>query len=227
MESLRQVKCKHFLVASTSSIYSENNQTPFSEKSTTDFPTSLYAATKKSTEVMVHSYSHLHNIPTTCFRFFTVYGPWGRPDMALFKFTKSIIEGTPISVHDNGNMRRDFTYIDDLVLAVFLLIKKPPKKNIKKQHTDTFQHNSYVAPWRAVNIGSSNPIKLKDLIKQLEKALGKKAIKKYVRSVPGELAITYADVSALEKLTGFKPCTRLEIGVDNFVNWYKKYKKIQ
>lgn len=195
---------------------------PFSVHNNVDHPISLYAASKKANELMAHTYSHLYNIPTTGLRFFTVYGPWGRPDMALFKFTKGIIEGTPIDVYNRGLMRRDFTYIDDIVEGVIRVLDKTPESN-PNWSGDTPDPSSSIAPYKLYNIGNNNPVELMHYIETLEKALGKTAIKNLLPMQPGDVPATYADVSDLETDVGFKPQTSVEEGIGNFVEWYKKY----
>ena len=227
LETLRSISCQHFLMASTSSVYGANTKMPYKETDKTETQMSFYAATKKATEVMSHSYSHLFNIPTTCFRFFTVYGPWGRPDMALFKFTKNALEGSPIDVFNYGKMKRDFTYIDDLVDAITRLIAVAPSKNRstrKKYENDSL---SPVAPWRVVNIGSSKPLDLDHFINVLEQNLNLKIKKNYIEIQAGDVPSTFANTELLERLTGFKPNFSVEEGVKKFVSWYKKYNKIE
>ena len=213
------------LLASTSSVYGANKEMPFVETVKADHQMSFYAATKKSTENIAHSYSHLFDLPITMFRFFTVYGPWGRPDMALFKFTKAIMDGTPIDVYNRGNMNRDFTYIDDLVQAVTLLIDKVPKSG----HSTGAAADSVssVASFRVVNIGNSQPTKLMDFVYAVEKAIGKKAKINYMPMQAGDVVSTWADSSSLQNLTGYKPDTNVEIGVTNFVDWYQDYLSIE
>jgi UDP-glucuronate 4-epimerase len=220
LELARMHAPKHLLLASTSSVYGANTKMPFVESDRTDHPLTLYAATKKATELMAHSYSHLWRIPTTAFRFFTVYGPWGRPDMALFKFTKGILEGTPIDIYNNGNMQRDFTYIDDLAKAIVLLADAIPQGDAA---TDDTLGLSPAAPFRVVNIGNAQPVGLMAYIEAAENALGKKAIRNYMPMQTGDVPATFADCALLERLTGFKPNTPVETGVRNFVRWYKDY----
>ena len=226
LEISREIKIQHLLIASTSSVYGSNTNVPFDENQKSDTQMSFYAATKKANEVMSHSYAHIYNLPTTVFRFFTVYGPWGRPDMALFKFTKSILEDKEIEVYNFGDMKRDFTYVDDLVKSIKLLINKVPdlkKINIGKKEYDSI---SNVAPWRVVNIGNSHPTNLLDYIDEIEKSLGIKAKKKLVGMQKGDVKETSSDVYLLEKLTGFKPNTSIKVGIKSFVEWYKNYYKI-
>ena len=223
LEMARKYKPKHLLIASTSSVYGSSKNIPFFENHKTNTPISFYAATKKSNEVMAHSYSHLYKIPTTMFRFFTVYGPWGRPDMAYFKFTKNILKNKPIDVYNNGNMARDFTYIDDLVKAVFLLMSKIPKESKERKELIKNDSISNVAPFRIVNVGNSKPINLLDYICELEKALGKAAQKNFLGMQHGDVYKTHSNVDLLKSLTGFNPKTSLKEGITEFVKWYKIY----
>ena len=225
LELAKKKEVSHLLCASTSSVYGSNSIMPFTESQKCDTQMSFYAATKKSNEIMAHSYSHIHNIPTTMFRFFTVYGPWGRPDMALFKFTKAILENKCINVYNHGNMTRDFTYIDDLVQAINKLILVPPQAPNKRKELLINDSLSDVAPWRVVNIGNSEPIKLMVYIQALENALGKKAAKKFFGMQPGDVSATWADTNLLYSLTGFKPQTSIDEGVQYFVEWYLNYYK--
>ena len=223
LEMARKYKPAHLLIASTSSVYGSNKDMPLHETQKCDTPMSFYAATKKSNEAMAHSYSHLYGIPTTMFRFFTVYGPWGRPDMALFKFTKNILSGKPIEIYNKGNMARDFTYIDDLVNAIFLLTSAiPPKVN---KRTDILKNDSIsdVAPYRIVNIGNSKSINLLDYIKELESILGKVAEKNFLGMQDGDIHKTFSNINLLKHLTGFEPNTTIHEGISHFVRWYKSY----
>jgi len=222
LEGSRHNNIKHLVYASSSSVYGLNTTMPFSVHNNVDHPISLYAASKKANELMAHTYSHLYNIPTTGLRFFTVYGPWGRPDMALFKFTKGIIEGTPIDVYNRGLMRRDFTYIDDIVEGVIRVLDKTPESN-PNWSGDNPDPSSSIAPYKLYNIGNNNPVELMHYIETLEKALGKTAKKNLLPMQPGDVPATYADVSDLETDVGFKPQTSVEEGIGNFVEWYKKY----
>ncbi len=222
LEGSRHNNIKHLVYASSSSVYGLNTTMPFSVHNNVDHPISLYAASKKANELMAHTYSHLYNIPTTGLRFFTVYGPWGRPDMALFKFTKGIIEGTPIDVYNRGLMRRDFTYIDDIVEGVIRVLDKTPESN-PNWSGDTPDPSSSIAPYKLYNIGNNNPVELMHYIETLEKALGKTAKKNLLPMQPGDVPATYADVADLETDVGFKPQTSVEEGIENFVQWYKKY----
>ena len=222
MEIARKQKVKHLLMASTSSVYGANSNMPFNENEKADTQLTIYAATKKANESMAHSYSHLWKIPTTMFRFFTVYGPWGRPDMALFKFVAAIINGTPIDIYNKGEMFRDFTYIDDLVNCINLLIDNIPDLSDNKKNSDKDSLSS-VAPFRIVNIGNSNKVKLLDFIEAIEKNLGKKAIRNYMSMQMGDVPATWADTSLLQNLTGYKTKTNFNDGIAHFVKWYLEY----
>ena len=223
MEIARKLKVKHLLMASTSSAYVANESMPFVETEKADSQLTIYAATKKANEVMGHSYAHLWDLPTTMFRFFTVYGPWGRPDMALYKFTKGIIQGTPIDIFNNGDMYRDFTYVEDLVRGIVLLIDTPPVRPTSRFNIPKGDSLSSVAPHRIVNIGNSTKIHLKDFIEAIEIAVGKKAIPNYMDIQPGDVHATWADASLLQSLTGYKPVTNFQEGVNKFVAWYRSY----
>jgi UDP-glucuronate 4-epimerase len=220
MEAAKKLKVKHLLVASTSSVYGANTKMPFTEIQKADTQLTIYAATKKSVENMAHSYAYLWKIPTTMFRFFTVYGPWGRPDMALFKFVSGIINNKPIDIYNNGEMYRDFTYIDDLVHSIKLLIDVIPSMDKKISDLDSL---SSVAPHRVVNIGNSNKIKLLDFIDAIEENLGKKAIRNYMSMQKGDVPGTWADTSLLNNLTNYNPKTNFKDGIDKFIKWYRKY----
>ena len=224
LEECRNNKVAHLVYASSSSVYGGNTKMPFTESQNVDHPVSLYAASKKANELMAHSYSHLFDIPTTGLRFFTVYGPWGRPDMALFLFTKSILNNEPIKIFNNGKMTRDFTYIDDIVESIIRVIKKPPKKNNSLYSKDLKPDNSW-APYQIFNIGNSNPTPLMDFISSIEKKLGKKAIKQYLPIQPGDVPNTDSETKSLEKWINFKPNTSVEVGISAFVEWYKKFYK--
>lgn len=226
LEACRKYPVKHLIYASSSSVYGGNKVAPFSTDHNVDHPVSLYAATKKSNELMAHAYSHLYNIPTTGLRFFTVYGPWGRPDMAYFSFTKDIIEGNPIKVYNHGQMERDFTYIDDIVEAIIKLIDMPPVGNKDWDESKDSISESF-APYKIYNIGNNNPVSLMRFINAIEKAVGKEAKKIYMDMQPGDVLRTYADVSDLEKDIGFKPKTTIEEGIQKFVDWYKEYYQIK
>jgi UDP-glucuronate 4-epimerase len=223
LEMARRYNPDHLLMASTSSVYGSNKDMPLHENQKCDTPMSFYAATKKSNEMMAHSYSHLYNIPITMFRFFTVYGPWGRPDMALFKFTKNILLGKSIDVYNNGNMVRDFTYISDLVRAIFLLISKIPASVHKRKKIIKNDSISDVAPYRIVNIGNSKPINLLSYIKELEIVLGRNAKKNFIGMQDGDVHETHSNIALLNTLTGFQPKTNLNEGLFEFVKWYKSY----
>ena len=222
LENCRNHKIQHLIYASSSSVYGANTKIPFSEHDSVNHPLSLYAASKKSNELMAHSYSYLYNLPTTGLRFFTVYGPWGRPDMALFKFTKNIIDGKSIDVFNYGNHTRDFTYIDDIVSGIIKILDNSPTINTKWNSNDPDPASSK-APWWIYNIGNNNPVKLMDYIKALEKILGKKANINFLDLQPGDAINTYANVENLEKKFNYKSSTDVEKGVSNFVKWYKNY----
>jgi UDP-glucuronate 4-epimerase len=219
LEACRHYQVEHLLYASSSSVYGANSKTPFSTRDTVDHPVSIYAATKKANELMAHTYSHLFNIPTTGLRFFTVYGPWGRPDMAYYSFTKDIIDGNPIKVYNNGVMRRDFTYIDDIVEGIVKLLDQPPEPNPNRDLDPSTSH----APYKIYNIGNNSPVRLMDFIQTLENLIGKKAKIEFLPMQPGDVKETYADITDLQKAAGFSPATPLEIGLGHFVEWYKKY----
>jgi UDP-glucuronate 4-epimerase len=220
MEAAKKLKVKHLLVASTSSVYGANTIMPFTEIQKADTQLTIYAATKKASENITHSYAYLWKIPTTMFRFFTVYGPWGRPDMALFKFVSGIINNKPIDIYNNGEMYRDFTYIDDLVNSIKLLIDVIPTMDKKISDIDSL---SSVAPHRVVNIGNSHKIKLLDFIDAIEENLGKKAIRNYMSMQKGDVHGTWADTSLLNNLTNYNPKTNFKDGIDKFIRWYRKY----
>lgn len=224
LEAARAYPPKHMLLASTSSAYGANTLMPYREDHPADHQMSFYAATKKSTENMAHSYAHLYDLPVTMFRFFTVYGPWGRPDMALFKFTKAILDGKPIDVYNHGNMKRDFTYVGDLVEAIYLLLDAKPQRPVdgKVSKGDSL---SPVAPHRVVNIGNSESVPLTDFINAIEEAIGRKAIRNNMSIQPGDVPATWADAKLLQDLTGYTPKTCIEEGVANFVEWYRDYYK--
>lgn len=222
LEGARHYKVEQLIYASSSSVYGANTKLPFSVHDNIDHPMSLYAATKKANELMAHTYSQLYNIPTTGLRFFTVYGPWGRPDMALFMFTKSIIEGKTINVFNNGKMLRDFTYVDDIVESIFRLIKKPAKPNLDWSGKCPDPGTSY-APYKIYNIGNNNPVNLMDFIEAIEEKVGKKAIKNYMPLQAGDVPATYADVADLYRDIDFQPKTNIKDGVGKFVDWYVDY----
>ena len=220
LEGCRHNPVKHLVYASSSSVYGANTKMPFSTQHNVDHPVSLYAATKKANELMAHTYSSLYAIPTTGLRFFTVYGPWGRPDMSLFLFTKAISEGKPIDVFNNGNMQRDFTYIDDIIGGIDRLIPKPPLPDSNWSGDDPNPETSY-APYKIFNIGNNSPVKLMTFIQTIEKALGKKAELNMMPMQPGDVPATYADVNGLMETVDFKPDTPIETGVARFVDWYR------
>jgi UDP-glucuronate 4-epimerase len=222
LEGCRHGGVGHLVFASSSSVYGANTKLPFSEHDNVDHPVSLYAATKKANELMAHCYAHLYGLPCTGLRFFTVYGPWGRPDMALFKFTKGILEGRPIPVFNQGKMIRDFTYIDDIVEGVVRIIDRPPRPDPQWSGERPDPATSY-APWRVYNIGNNRPVELMRYIEVLEQCLGKKAILDLLPMQPGDVPATYADTQDLERDVGFKPNTPIEVGVARFVAWYKEY----
>lgn len=225
LEGCRHHKVEHLLYASSSSVYGLNRKMPFSTDDSVDHPVSLYAATKKANELMSHTYSHLYGLPTTGLRFFTVYGPWGRPDMALFKFTKAIVEGKRIDVYNHGKMRRDFTYIDDIAEAIVRLQDVIPQAD-PSWTVETGSPATSSAPYRVYNIGNSSPVELMDYISALEKALGKEAQKNMLPIQPGDVLETSADTSALYEAIGFKPHTSVEEGVKRFVEWYKAFYQV-
>ena len=224
IELANKIKIKHLMIASSSSVYGANKKTPYGENDSVKLQMSIYASTKLATESIAHSYSNIWKIPTTVLRFFTVYGPWGRPDMALFKFTKSILEGKKIDIYNKGDLYRDFTYIDDIVKGVSSLIKKIPKykKNSSLNKIDSL---SSVAPFRIVNIGNSKKIKLLDFINTIENSLGKKALRNYMPMQKGDVFMTLANTKLLQKITGFIPKTNYKEGVRKFVEWYLDYYK--
>jgi UDP-glucuronate 4-epimerase len=226
LEACRNYPIKHLLYASSSSVYGGNKVAPFSATHNVDHPVSLYAATKKSNELMAHTYSHLYNIPTTGLRFFTVYGPWGRPDMAYFSFTKDIIAGNPIKVFNHGEMERDFTYIDDIVEGIYKLIPLAPTPNSEWDESKDDLSSSF-APYKIYNIGNNQPVKLMKFISVLEQKLGMESEKIYMEMQPGDVLRTYADVSDLEKTIDFKPNTSIEEGLGKFVDWYINYYKVR
>lgn len=222
LEGCRHHNIEHLVYASSSSVYGMNSKMPFSTEDQVDHPISLYAATKKANELMSHTYSHLYGIPTTGLRFFTVYGPWGRPDMAMFLFTKAILEGKSIKVFNHGKMKRDFTYIDDIVEGIIRIQAKPPVKN----HNWSGSASNSKAPYKIFNIGNSQPVELERFIGAIERATGIEAIKEYLPIQAGDVEATYADVADLEQETEFSPQTSIEEGVGNFVSWYRAYYKV-
>ena len=214
LEGCRHFPVKHLVYASSSSVYGANKKLPFSVRDNVDHPISLYAASKKANELMAHAYSHLFQIPTTGLRFFTVYGPWGRPDMAIFSFTKAILEGKPIDVFNHGKMQRDFTYIDDIVEGVLQVANRPPARE---------ESSPSSAPYKLYNIGNHQPVELMKVIEVLEKCLGKSARKNMLSMQPGDVLATFADVDDLMRDTGFRPATPIEVGLERFVRWYHSY----
>lgn len=225
LEGCRHNAVKHLVFASSSSVYGLNTNMPFSCHDNVDHPISLYAATKKANELMAHSYSHLYSMPTTGLRFFTVYGPWGRPDMALFLFTKAILENKPIDVFNNGMMRRDFTYVDDIVEGVVRLIPKPATGN-PLWRSDAPDSATSRAPYRLYNIGNHSPVELLRFIEIIEVCLGKKAIKRMLPLQSGDVPVSYADVADLMRDVGFAPNTPIETGIQRFVEWYRDYYRV-
>ncbi len=219
LEAMRAFPPAHSLLASTSSAYGANTKMPYSETDRADHQMSFYAATKKATESMAHSYAHLYGLPITMFRFFTVYGPWGRPDMALFKFTDAILDGRPIEIYNHGKMQRDFTYIDDLVAGIMRLKDAVPTQETRAENDSI----SPVAPWRVVNIGNGAPSGLLDFVQAIEAAIGQTAKKKFMEMQPGDVPATWADDQLLRHLVGALPRTELTVGVTNFVNWFRDY----
>ncbi len=226
LEACRHQKVRHLIYASSSSVYGANKTMPFSVHHNVDHPISLYAASKKANELMAHTYSALYNLPTTGLRFFTVYGPYGRPDMALFLFTKAIVEGKPIDVFNNGQMKRDFTYVDDIVESITRLVPKTPKPDSNWSGLAPDPASSF-APYRVYNIGNNKPVELMKFIEIIEQEIGKPAIKNFLPMQDGDVPETYADVTDLMQEINFEPATPIEVGVANFVNWYKEYYNIK
>jgi UDP-glucuronate 4-epimerase len=226
LEACRASACEHLVYASSSSVYGGNQKLPFSEHDNVDHPVSLYAATKKSNELMAHTYSHLFGLPTTGLRFFTVYGPWGRPDMAMFLFTRAILEGRPIDIYNHGKMQRDFTYIDDVVEGVVRVLDRPaqadPRFDPMKPHPATSS-----APYRIYNIGNHQPVDLMDYIEALQEALGRKAKKNFLPLQPGDVPATHADTTLLRAEIGFAPATSIREGIRRFVEWYRSYYRFE
>lgn len=226
LEGCRHHNVKHLVYASSSSVYGSNTQMPFSVEHNVDHPVSLYAATKKSNELMAHTYSHLFGLPTTGLRFFTVYGPWGRPDMAMFLFTEAILKGEPIKVFNHGNMRRDFTYIDDIVEGITRVIDRPAAPD-PNWSSDNPSPASSKAPYRVYNIGNDDPVELMHLIETIEKELGQEAAKNFMDMQPGDVPASWADVDTLTQDVGFKPSTSIEDGVAQFIAWYLEYYQVE
>ena len=224
LEGCRRFKVKHLVYASSSSVYGLNTEIPFNESHPTEHPVSLYAATKKANEMMAHSYAYLYNIPVTGLRFFTVYGPWGRPDMALFKFTRNILEGKPIDVYNFGNMERDFTYIDDIVNGIVKVLNHIPSKSNIEDPKD-LNTNKSTAPYQIFNIGNSKPVKLTDFVTALEEVFGIKAKVNMMPIQPGDVTTTFAELENLRKATGYHPNANLKEGIKKFIDWYKAFYK--
>jgi len=216
LEGCRSIGVDHLVYASSSSVYGANDHLPFKETDNVDHPVSLYAATKKANELMAHVYSHLYGIPTTGLRFFTVYGPWGRPDMAYYGFTRSLFAGEPITMYNFGKMERDFTYIDDIVDGIIRVLDRPPTP-------ETGNHEGSSAPYRLYNIGNNQPVTLETFVSTLERITGNVAIREYLPMQPGDVPATYADIEALAAATGFKPTTSIDVGLEHFVAWYRDY----
>ena len=225
LEGCRHNGCRHLLYASSSSVYGSNTQMPFSIHDNVDHPLSLYGATKKANELMAHSYSHLFKLPTTGLRFFTVYGPWGRPDMAMWIFASAILAGTPIKLFNHGKMQRDFTYVDDVVESIERLIDLPPAGN-PAWSGDAPDPGSSSAPWRVYNIGNNNPVELLDVVALLEKSIGKKAVRELAPMQPGDVPATYADVDDLMRDADFRPSTPIDDGISRFIDWFRVYHKL-
>jgi UDP-glucuronate 4-epimerase len=222
LEGCRHHGVEHLVYASSSSVYGANTRMPFSVHHNVDHPVSLYAASKKANELMAHTYSHLYGIPTTGLRFFTVYGPWGRPDMAYFSFTRDILEGRAINVFNHGDMQRDFTYIDDIVEGVIRVLDKAPSGNVDWSG-DAPDPGTSRAPYKLYNIGNNNPVRLMDMIETLERCLGKSAVKNFLPMQPGDVPATFADVDDLMRGVGFKPATSIEEGLEKFASWYREF----
>ncbi|MFD2741325.1 NAD-dependent epimerase/dehydratase family protein [Sulfitobacter aestuarii] len=223
MEAARRLQVEHLLMASTSSVYGANEDMPFVETDRTDTQLTIYAATKKATEGMGHAYAHLWNIPTTMFRFFTVYGPWGRPDLALYKFVDAILDNRPIDIYNHGDMYRDFTYVDDLVRGIRLLIDAVPERPASREDIAEGDSLSPVAPYRVVNIGNSDKVRLLDFVDAIEECLGQPAQRNYMDMQMGDVPATWADADLLHKLTGYRPQTDFKDGIARFVAWFREY----
>ncbi len=223
MEAARKLAIGHLLMASTSSVYGANEEMPFTETEKADTQLTIYAATKKANESMAHSYAHLWNIPTTMFRFFTVYGSWGRPDLALYRFVEAILDGRPIDIYNHGDMYRDFTYVEDLVRAIRLLIDTPPVRPASADDIEPGDSLSPVAPYRVVNIGNSDKVRLLDFVEAIEAELGLKAQRNYMPMQMGDVPATWADASLLKRLTGYQPQTDFRDGIAKFVTWFRDY----
>jgi UDP-glucuronate 4-epimerase len=225
LEGCRHNGCEHLLFASSSSVYGANTKLPFSVRDNVDHPVSLYAASKKANELMAHAYSHLYRIPATGLRFFTVYGPWGRPDMAMFIFAKAILGGTPLKLFNHGNMRRDFTYIDDVSEAIMRLVDRPPQGN-PEWSGDKPDPASSAAPWKIYNVGNNHPEQLMHVVALLEREFGRTASKEMLPMQPGDVPATYADIDDLARDIGFRPATSIEDGIARFAKWYRDYHKL-
>ena len=225
LEGCRHNGCEHLVFASSSSVYGANTKLPFSVRDNVDHPISLYAASKKANELMAHSYSHLYRIPATGLRFFTVYGPWGRPDMAMFIFAKAILAGEPIRLFNHGKMRRDFTFVDDVSNAIVRLLDHPPQGD-PGWSGEAPDPGTSTAPWRIYNIGNNRPEQLTDVVSLLEKEFGRTAIKEMLPMQPGDVEATYADVADLERDIGFRPATSIEDGIARFAKWYREFHRI-
>ncbi|HEY5216690.1 MAG TPA: NAD-dependent epimerase [Pseudolabrys sp.] len=225
LEGCRHNGCRHLLFASSSSVYGSNTRMPFSVHDNVDHPLSLYGASKKANELMSHAYAHLFRLPTTGLRFFTVYGPWGRPDMAMWIFASSIIAGRPIKLFNSGNMRRDFTYVDDVVESIVRLVDRVPAPN-PNWSSDAPDPGSSSAPWRVYNIGNNNPVELLEVVRLLEEAIGMKATRELLPMQPGDVPATYADVDDLMRDVGFKPATPIAEGIARFIDWYRSYNRL-
>jgi UDP-glucuronate 4-epimerase len=225
LEGCRHNGCRHLLYASSSSVYGSNTKMPFSVHDNVDHPLSLYEASKKANELMAHAYAHLFKLPATGLRFFTVYGPWGRPDMAMWLFAKAITAGEPIKLFNNGEMRRDFTYIDDVVEAVVRLVDRAPKGN-PDWTGKAPDPGSSVAPWRIYNIGNNNPVELLEVVRLIEESIGKAAIRQLLPMQPGDVPATYADVGDLMREVDFKPATPIDVGIRRFIDWYRNFHRI-
>lgn len=225
LEGCRHNGCGHLLYASSSSVFGSNTQMPFSIHENVDHPLSLYGASKKANELMSHAYSHLFRLPTTGLRFFTVYGPWGRPDMAMWLFAKAILADEPIKLFNNGNMRRDFTFVDDVVESIVRLVDRPATAN-PAYATDKPDPGSSTAPWRVYNIGNNSPVELLDVVRLLEDAIGRKAKRELLPMQPGDVPATYADVDDLMREVDFKPATPIDVGINRFIDWYKSYHRV-
>ena len=222
LEGCRHNGCRHLLYASSSSVYGGNTHMPFSVHDNVDHPLSFYGASKKANELMAHAYAHLYKLPTTGLRFFTVYGPWGRPDMAMWIFTAAIMAGEPIKLFNHGKMRRDFTYVDDVVELVVRLVDRAPVPN-SQWSSDAPDAGSSNAPWRIYNIGNNSPVELLEVVRLLEEAIGKKAKRELLPMQPGDVPATYADVDDLMRDVGFRPSTPIKTGIERFVDWYRRY----